>query len=426
VALQAFRSGSGKTGNIRVATTTRRSPASLTMLTSEPRFLDGGTRSWRYGSGLVLWQRSAFFFSLTRADPRRGRLEEIESAPLGASILRGGARPHQESGTTRAVSGRSWPWLRGAVAGGAREAAGQAREPGRDRSERARCERRVRAGTAASSARARGRRAHEAAPRGEARGDLERLPRFPEIRVPEHAPTVLSFELQARVLEEIPLERRGAFLAAARLGLRPGEIRALNVDDYQDGKLLITRAVQGPNANAPVRHTKNRRSAWMPVYDDELRTWIEWRVRFTTAEERLRGRVALFPNPSGRAQDRRWLSNSMREEWNRAAAKIGVRCRMYEGTKHTFATNLLEAGVSQEVIQAVLRHRDRRSTERYAKLSLAAAVRLLPRHNSDGICGPLVARDSNANLSHKMSQEIQGLMESKWRGGRDSNPQLPA
>jgi site-specific recombinase XerD len=83
----------------------------------------------------------------------------------------------------------------------------------------------------------------------------------------------------------------------------------------------------------------------------------------------------------------------VREEWNRAAAKVGVRCRMYEGTKHTFATNLLEAGVSQEVIQAVLRHRDRRSTERYAKLSLAAAVRLLPRHNSDGICGPLVARD---------------------------------
>jgi len=258
----------------------------------------------------------------------------------------------------------------------------------------------------------------------ETRGDLERLPRFPEIRVPEYAPTVLTFELQARVLEEIPLERRGAFLAAARLGLRPGEIRALKVDDYQEGKLLIARAVQGPNTSAPVRHTKNRRSAWMPVYDDELRTWIEWRVRFAAAEERLRGRVALFPNPSGRAKDRRWLSNSMREEWNRAAAKVGVRCRMYEGTKHTFATNLLEAGVSQEVIQAVLRHRDRRSTERYAKLSLAAAVRLLPRHNSDGICGPLVARDSNANLSHKMSLEIQGLMESNWRGGRDSNPQL--
>jgi len=51
------------------------------------------------------------------------------------------------------------------------------------------------------------------------------------------------------------------------------------------------------------------------------------------------------------------------------------------------------------------------------KLSLAAAVRLLPRHNSDEICGPLVARDSKAD--DPRNSTTYGV---EWRGGRDSNP----
>jgi site-specific recombinase XerD len=46
----------------------------------------------------------------------------------------------------------------------------------------------------------------------------------------------------------------------------------------------------------------------------------------------------------------------------------------YEGTKHSFATNALNRGVCIEVVQAMLGHRDRRSTERYAKLRKEALV----------------------------------------------------
>jgi site-specific recombinase XerD len=52
---------------------------------------------------------------------------------------------------------------------------------------------------------------------------------------------------------------------------------------------------------------------------------------------------------------------------------------MYEGTRHTLATNALERGATLDVVRAILRHRDRRSTERYAKLSIGAAVRQLPK-----------------------------------------------
>ena len=169
---------------------------------------------------------------------------------------------------------------------------------------------------------------------------------------------------------EIAWERRGAFLAA-RLGIRPGEIRAADVTDYRivEGVpgLTISRAVKGPNANAPTRGTKGRSAVWIPV-DEELQRWIEWRLFQVSKEEMLRQRIALFPNPTARNREMRWIANTLREEWNQAAAKVGVRVRMYEGTKHSSATAWLAQGSSLQMIQRMLRHADSRSTERYAKL----------------------------------------------------------
>jgi hypothetical protein len=48
--------------------------------------------------------------------------------------------------------------------------------------------------------------------------------------------------------------------------------------------------------------------------------------------------------------------------------------RMYEGTKHTSATEALRGGRRLEEIQHALGHRDRRSTERYARLPDGARV----------------------------------------------------
>ena len=47
---------------------------------------------------------------------------------------------------------------------------------------------------------------------------------------------------------------------------------------------------------------------------------------------------------------------------------------MYEGTKHSSATSWRTSGMSLELVQRMLRHRDSRSTERYAKLADGALV----------------------------------------------------
>jgi integrase len=216
---------------------------------------------------------------------------------------------------------------------------------------------------------------------------IDRLPTFPRVKVREHAPTILSPRTQGLVLDQIPLERRGAFLAACH-GVRPGELRALDVGDDQerDGVpgLMVTKAIKGPNSNSPTSGTKTGEAHWIPI-DEVLAEWIAWRIeqrKLALSEDGTSSpwaSVALFPNPSARNPERRWISNALREEWNRAASQVGVKVKMYEGTKHSSATGWRSSGMDLEMIRRMLRHRDSRSTERYAKLADSALVEAFTR-----------------------------------------------
>jgi len=197
--------------------------------------------------------------------------------------------------------------------------------------------------------------------------------------------------------------------------MRPGEVRATNLDDYESGRVNVSQAVQGPRLNAPVRHTKNRSAGWREAWDEELREWIEWRGQQTPSEKRLRGtETALFWNPTARNPEKRWTPDPMRKEWLRACEKVGVRIPLYQGTKHSTATALAEGGLSTLVLKALGGWKDAKSAERCAKPEAhrAALVRALNRPTS----GP---RDFSGSESALETNEI-------WRGGRDSKAQLPA
>jgi integrase len=202
------------------------------------------------------------------------------------------------------------------------------------------------------------------------RGEITEIPEMPEIRVDEHAPVILPLEVQDRILEAIPEARRGAFLAMARLGLRPGEVRALNVEEYRDGWVTVAHAMKGLSTRAPRGGTKGRNVRRVPV-DAEIRAWIE---RDLSESPRLGG--ALFRNPKARNREKRWIQAALGEEWRRACDKVGVRVKLYEGTKHTFASEAAQR-VPLKHVQDFLGHADIRSTERYAKLQSAALVHVL-------------------------------------------------
>ncbi len=51
---------------------------------------------------------------------------------------------------------------------------------------------------------------------------------------------------------------------------------------------------------------------------------------------------------------------------------------LYEGTKHSFATDAIRRGVSERLLQKFLGHANAESTRRYARLADTALVQVLP------------------------------------------------
>ena len=106
------------------------------------------------------------------------------------------------------------------------------------------------------------------------RQELSAVPDFPSIKVPEHAPKLLSCEQQNAVLAKIPEQHRGIFLALADLMLRPNEARALRPEVYKVVKnrteqdpaawMTIKRAADGETRQS--NHTDRRGSpdSWSP------------------------------------------------------------------------------------------------------------------------------------------------------------------
>ena len=164
------------------------------------------------------------------------------------------------------------------------------------------------------------------------------------------------------ILDVIPEERRGPFLAMALLGIRPGEVCALEMRDYHEGWLSI-------------RKSKTKRGDRLPV-PEELEKWIESN---TPPERRLRG-GPLFQIPyrgSGRRPKGPWTWTTLNKVWKKACATTGIDARMYEATKHTFATHL---DADERIVQAILRHKNVKSTRRYRQLKNQAIVDVLRPH----------------------------------------------
>jgi hypothetical protein len=111
----------------------------------------------------------------------------------------------------------------------------------------------------------------------------------------------------------------------------------------------------------------------------------------------------LFINPR---TGTRWTHSAFHRSWERACDHAGVpRISLYEGTKHSFATDAVRRGVPERVLQRMLGHRDAASTLREA-WGRRAGLRPAPAQNGDVLspaCPPGVFPEINLN-------NIKGLM----------------
>ena len=202
------------------------------------------------------------------------------------------------------------------------------------------------------------------------RGDIPgfQAPPWPTIEVPDHLHKILPVETRTQVLAAIPWEKRGCFLAGAWLLMRPGELRACQLSDYDPSRkvLAVTKATKGPRLDARIGPTKAGTSTERPVWEDELEAWLGWRMEQATPEERLRG-APLFVNPTARNREKRWSDPALRAEWHRACGVVGVKISMYEGTKHTSASAMAQGGLSLLALRELGGWLSIRSVAIYAK-----------------------------------------------------------
>ena len=163
----------------------------------------------------------------------------------------------------------------------------------------------------------------------------------------------------------------------ALLCIRPSEAVVMCARQLRgDGWITVDVSRADRTVDSGVKPTKNEEPKTLPL-PDELADWIE---RWVPKEARLRGEL-LFHNPRTGGG---WSEAALRRQWYAACQKVGASIGLYNGTKHSTATELRRQGIPLDVIQRLCGHRDARSTEVYAKLADEALVEAIrsPRMRS--------------------------------------------
>jgi hypothetical protein len=213
-------------------------------------------------------------------------------------------------------------------------------------------------------------------------GDAWPVPAFPAISAPKTRTPTISVERVLGVLERIPWERRGIFLAIAFESIRFGTACATLLEDFDaDGHVIHWhRGRKGQRLDAPVGSQKNREDTRREVWAPPLRAWLEWRVSVATTEDRLAGRAqALLWDPEANNPAKAWNYTSYRRAWGWACKAAGEKIAPQAGTRHSVISAL--AGVlTPHELQAHTQHADLGSLAHYtvgARPNHAAMVRTI-------------------------------------------------
>ena len=173
----------------------------------------------------------------------------------------------------------------------------------------------------------------------------------PRMMIEHKLPVVLSVEEIDMLLDATDdLKYKAMFATMYSSGMRVSEVIHLHYDD-------ISRT----NMQIHVRDTKNRMDRYTILSERNLALLTE----YWFCKGRPRG--ILFPNKfTGQYLTVSTLEQVMR----RSVADAGLSGRITPHClRHSFATHLMEQGVEQRNIQALLGHRDPKSTEVYLHVS---------------------------------------------------------
>ncbi|MGD1036741.1 MAG: site-specific integrase [Roseiarcus sp.] len=182
------------------------------------------------------------------------------------------------------------------------------------------------------------------------RDDLVR--RLTSVREPRKAPTVLSPEEVARLLEAAPgVKYKAALSVAYGAGLRVSEVVALKVSD-----------IDGQRTTLRVEQDKGQKDRFVMLSPQLLELLRDWR-------RAARPRAWLFP---GRNPVNPMTARQLHRAVRAAAQAAGIAKRVSPHPRVTapgFATHLLEQNVEIRVIQVLLGHAKLDTTALYTRVA---------------------------------------------------------
>jgi integrase/recombinase XerD len=178
---------------------------------------------------------------------------------------------------------------------------------------------------------------------------------LPLLKTPKKLPVVLSPDEVTRLIEAAPnLLYRTLLMLLYATGLRRAEAANLKVNDIDSSLMLIH-----------VRQGKGSRDRELPLTEKMLGALRDyWRAA------KRKPRVYLFPTRQSAAEGRPISDKTVWHACHEAAFRAGIGKRIGPHTlRHSFATNMLEAGADLRTIQLLLGHRHLKDTALYLHLS---------------------------------------------------------
>jgi site-specific recombinase XerD len=248
-----------------------------------------------------------------------------------------------------------------------------------------------------------------------------------QLNAPSNAPagTLNESELcrcmkRAAAVDAIAGADRGIFIMM-KTGCRPGEAKALRVAnfDFATGEIEVYEALKGQGSGAVRGPTKTGEVGSYPA-SPELRGWV---AKYIPTKRRFKPDAPLFANLN---TGNPYSSQRLAEIWSAACTRAGVEyVPIYRAFKHGSFTALKEAGASHEEVQALARHRDPRTTNRYDLTDDQRRRRAMDRLTA------IERRQQSANRRKKVAPLRKSSKSFKsdseiWRPGRESNPRPPA
>lgn len=189
------------------------------------------------------------------------------------------------------------------------------------------------------------------------------IPPFPAIGKPQPKIQWIDPRTQAWILENTPPQDRPILLFLMLTGTRPAEARALKVKnvDLKQGVIYIDSCFSR-NTLRNKRKGKNAPPVVIPIHP-ELYPILE------TLTKRKMPESFVFINPRTNTP---YSQDALTRLWQSIRKKLNLpkSLRLYDATRHSLASNLLNQGANLADISKILGHTNISTTTRYAHMDL--------------------------------------------------------